>query len=131
MRVIVLFSLMLLSGTGFSQDKKKCGQLPYAVVDTKPVLLSDMAKTIKETHPVSFADKTEHTGTYKVVVDCNGDVSSVMYREGNYTEQEEVWMFAQLKSADWKAGIKDEKEVSSTVFVAVKTTELKTEITIE
>lgn len=131
MRVFILFLMLSLSGAGFSQDKNKCSQLPFADVDTKPELLSDLAKTIKETHPVSFADKTEHTGTYKVVVDCNGDVSSVMYREGNYTEQEEVWMFAQLKSADWKAGIKDEKEVSSTVFVTVKTTELKTEITIE
>jgi hypothetical protein len=130
MRFILLSFLFVVLGAN-AQEKNKCSQLPFAVVDVKPELKSDLAKNIENGHPVSFGDKEEHKGTFKVVVDCNGSVQSVMYRDGNYSKQEEVYMFSQLKGTEWKPAILKEKEVSATVFVTVTTKELNSEITIE
>ncbi|MCB9222679.1 MAG: hypothetical protein R2780_12295 [Crocinitomicaceae bacterium] len=131
MKYLVIAFLMSFSIAGFSQNENKCGQLPFAVVDQKAELKTDLKKDIEDTNPASFADKNEHKANFKVVVACNGSVQSVMYQSGNFNEQEQVWMKVQLKNSSWKPAVLSEKEVSSTVIVTVVFQNDKAEITLK
>jgi hypothetical protein len=131
MKTIFTILLIAAAASGFSQTKNKCTQLPFATVDEIAVMKSDLKKEIVNTHPVSFADDKEHTGTYKVVIDCNGKVNSVMYKSGNFNEQERVWMDVQIKGTEWKAAVLDKKDVSSTIFLTVTSLNLIVDVMIE
>jgi hypothetical protein len=53
MRFILLSFLFVVLGAN-AQEKNKCSQLPFAVVDVKPELKSDLAKNIDEWSPCFF-----------------------------------------------------------------------------
>ena len=67
----------------------------------------------------SFKENEKFTAVYKVVVNCDGVTESVMYLRGSFAKDQQDAVKNMIVKSKWKAGIKEKRDVSSTVFITV------------
>jgi len=116
-----IIALVFMSTWSFSQDDiKPCGQLPYAVPTVKAVCENDIQKILSDSLPTLFKEKGKYESTFKLLVDCNGRIDMVIYKNGNLdTEQQKHFLLLFNDLKDWKAGQVKEVDVSTTVYFTV------------
>lgn len=127
-----LFSVLILfCGIAVNAQKvpEHCNQLPLAKVDTKAELTNDLADLIQSNVP-SNMKKGNFEASYKYFVDCKGSIDQCAYFKGDLNEEQQAWLTAVMGKATWKAGILEDKYVTSVVFIQVSIVNGKVEITL-
>jgi len=132
MKYIITLIVFGFSIAGFTQDKKEdCGQLPYAKVDDKAEIKTDLTELIKSDLPKSLKDKGSHQAIFKLMVDCNGELAKHMYQRGDISDEDQQWMSKLIGKSKWKAAKVQDKAVTSTVFITVNITNSDVDVIIQ
>jgi len=132
MKYVITLIVFGFSIAGFTQDKKiDCGQLPYAKVDDKAETKTDLTELIKSDLPKSLRGKGSHQAIFKLTVDCNGDLANHLYQRGDFSDEDQDWLFKIIEKSKWKAANVQDKPVSSTVFITVNVTNSDVEVIIQ
>ena len=132
MKYVITLIVFGFSIAGFTQDKKMdCGQLPFAKVDDKAEVSTDLSELIKSDLPKSLKDKGSHQAIFKLMVDCNGELANQFYQRGDFSEEDQQWLSKIIGKSKWRAAKVQDKQVSSTVFITVNITNSDVEVIIQ
>lgn len=118
---ISIIALLLVSSLTFSQEEiKPCGQLPFANPTVKPICENNIQNVLSEGLPSIFKEKATYESTFKLLIDCNGRIDMVIYKNGNLdTAQQKHFLSLINKLKDWKAGQMNEVDVTTTVYFTI------------
>jgi len=118
-KLSLLLIFVSVSFLNFAQDKP-CGQLPVVNPQVKAVCHSDIKTILTKDLPETFTKKSKHHGTFKLIVDCNGEINMVISKKGNLTPEEEKYFLVQINDLrDWTPAKVKGGDVSSTVYFTV------------
>jgi len=116
-----IVAAILISSIGFSQDEiKPCGQLPQANPSVKAVCENNIQSILSSDLPSLFKEKAKYESTFKLLVDCNGRIDMVIYKNGNLDSAQQkhfLGLINELK--DWKAGQSNKVDVTTTVYFTI------------
>ncbi len=118
---IPLIAVFLISIVSFSQDEiKPCGQLSNDNPTVKPVCETNIENVLTDNLPLIFKEKAKYKSTFKLLIDCNGRIDMVIYKNGNLdTAQQKHFLLLINKLRGWKAGQVNEVDVSTTVYLTI------------
>ena len=120
MKRILFLCLLMLSCSTFAQKMpEECNEMPYAKVDQKAELTSNTEKQLKVTVPADMK-KGEFNASVKCYVTCEGTLESISYHKGDFSEDQQEWLIDVINDSEWKAAVKEDVYVKSTVFLQVE-----------
>lgn len=116
-----IITAILISNFAFSQeDIKPCGQLPQVNPTVKAVCENDIQKTLSTGLPSIFKEKAKYESTFKLIVDCNGRIDMVIYKNGNLSSAQQKHFLVLINELkDWQAGQVNKNTVSTTVYFTI------------
>ena len=120
-KLLSVLLVFLTTTVSFSQDDiKPCGQLPHVNPTVKPICENDIQKVLSDSLPLIFKEKAKYESTFKLLIDCNGRIDMVIYKNGNLnTEQQKHFLLLLNDLKDWKAGQVNDVDVSTTVYFTI------------
>jgi hypothetical protein len=116
-----IITFLLISSFSFSQKEiKPCGQLPQVNPTVKPICENNIQNILSTGLPSIFKEKAKYESTFKLLIDCNGRIDMVIYKNGNLdTAQQKHFLGLINKLKDWKAGQVNEVDVTTTVYFTI------------
>jgi hypothetical protein len=120
LNLLILTIGISLTATAQTEDKV-CNQIAIAKPDKKATCSDDIEKILSEKLPSSFTQKSEHDGNFKLIVDCNGVVDMVIFKQGNLTSAEQKYFLTQInKLKTWTSAEFEGKTVTTYVYIRVE-----------
>lgn len=117
--IFILFLSLSVMGMSQTEDNK-CGQLPHVNPTVKPVCSDDIKAILSDNLPSAFKKDGKYESSFKMIVDCNGVIESVIYKKGNLSDIQQKHFLAQIKKLkDWTAGQVEGRDVKTTVYITV------------
>lgn len=113
---------MVLSLSALAQEEKVCNQLPYAKVDVKAALTTDLTAEVEKNMIKSLEKDGDHKAMIKLYVDCNGVIDKPSYHNGTFNTDQQNWILGLVEKTEWTAAKLGDKDVTSTVFLVVYVT---------
>lgn len=127
---VLLFAL-LVSVVSFSQtEETPCSTIPVARPEIKAGTDLSKLNTEVKNNLSTQVKKGEHSVTFKLIIDCKGAVSKTQYHSGSLTETEASFVKSILEKTTWTPAQNKGVNVTSTLFVTVKITNGKPEVSI-
>jgi hypothetical protein len=121
MKTLFFISAVVWTMFGFSQNEKMtCTGLPVARPDTKASISVEETIQKFESNLSEKLKKGTHSAVFKLVVDCNGDVTEVTYQRGTFSGLDQDEYKNQIASLKWKPAALKSKAVTSIVFVSIE-----------
>jgi hypothetical protein len=117
MKTLLLITAIALTTFGFSQSEKPtCTGLPIANPSVKAsISVAEVAQKFESTVSEKLKKGT-HSAVFKVLVDCNGAVTEVIYQRGTFTGVDQDDYKSKISGLIWKPAMQKTKAVSSFVF---------------
>lgn len=123
MKTIISMLVLMVGFASFSQDKEPCSQLPQAKPDATASVSGDMNKHFSGVLSDDLKkDGATFEATFKMIVDCNGDVAKIMFMKGDISDADQKLFIQAIEKLDWKPAQKGDKDVTSTVFIVLNIT---------
>jgi hypothetical protein len=122
MKALLLIAAIALTTVGFAQPQKMetCTGLPVANPSVKAsISVEDITKMFE----LSVSEKLKkgtHSAVFKVLVDCNGKVTEVIYQRGTFTGLDQEEYKTKILDLTWKPAVQKTKPVSSFVFLSIE-----------
>lgn len=127
-----LFSILLFFtlAVGFGQTTEKtCNQIPLAKPESKAVCeLKLLQKNLQAGLSKTYL-KGDFNASFKLIVDCKGFVTSVVYQNGNIETNDVPSFTKEIELSAWTPAKEKGETVTSTVFIQLKITNGKVEVT--
>lgn len=121
MKKLSIIVAVFISSVAFSQDEiKPCGQLPQVNPTVKAICENDINGILSEGLPASFKLKESYKSTFKLLIDCNGRIDMVIYKNGTLNSAQQKHFLVLLnKLKDWKSGQLNEVDVTTSVYFTI------------
>jgi len=116
-----IVTVFIVSSFSFSQaDIKPCGQLPNINPTVKPICENNIQKVLSSSLPLLFKEKSKYESTFKLLIDCNGRIDMVIYKNGNLDTSQQKYFLGLINTLkDWKAGQSNKVDVSTSVYFTI------------
>ena len=120
-KIISIIAIVLMSSLSIAQDEiKPCGQLPHVNPTVKAICESSIKEVLSDSLSPIFKEKSKYESTYKLLIDCNGRVDMVIYKNGNLSSEQQKYFLLKLNELrDWKACQVNKVDVSTTVYFTI------------
>ncbi len=124
MKKLFLFVVIFLGLNGFSQaeteKEKPCNQIPVAKPSEKATYKGDLEKDFAKQLPDSFKKAENVSGTFKFIVDCNGHIETIIFKNGNFSNEQQAYFQKKISELNnWTAGKLNDKNVSTYVYLTI------------
>ena len=124
-----IITFLLISSFSFSQKEiKPCGQLPQVNPTVKPICENNIQNILSTGLPSIFKEKAKYESTFKLLIDCNGRIDMVIYKNGNLSAAQQKHFLVLINELkDWKAGQQNKTDVTTTVYFTIDIDDRKVE----
>lgn len=122
MKTLFFIAFIALSTLGLAQPQKMetCSGLPIANPTVKAsISVSEVAQKF-EANVSEKLKKGTHSAVFKVLIDCNGAVTEVIYQRGTFTGLDQEDYKSKISALTWKPAQQKEKNVSSFAFLSIE-----------
>jgi hypothetical protein len=121
MKTLLFIAAIALTTFGFAQSEKTtCAGLPIANPSVKAsISVAEVAQKF-ESSVSEKLKKGTHSAVFKVLVDCNGNVTEVIYQRGTFTTLDQDDYKTKISALKWKPAMQKSKAVSSFVFLSLE-----------
>jgi hypothetical protein len=121
MKALLFITALALTTFGFAQSEKTtCTGLPIANPSVKAsISVAEVAQKFESTVSEKLKKGT-HSAVFKVLVDCNGAVTEVIYQRGTLTGLDQDDYKTKISALTWKPAMQKTKAVSSFVFLTIE-----------
>ena len=121
MKTLLFITALALTAVGFAQSEKvTCTGLPIANPSVKAsISVAEVAQKFESTVSEKLKKGT-HSAVFKVLVDCNGVVTEVIYQRGTFTGVDQDDYKSKISALIWKPAQQKTKAVSSFAFLSIE-----------
>ncbi|UKN01946.1 hypothetical protein K6119_00250 [Paracrocinitomix mangrovi] len=118
MKYLFALFLMIAFSTFAQKVPEHCNQIPFAKVDQNATPKDDLQKLIEKELPKKLK-KGDYNATLKLYVNCKGETEKSTYQNGNLDTDQQSWLTNIIDKVKWKAAVREDNYVTSTVFIEV------------
>ncbi len=122
MKTLFFIASIAISALGLAQPQKMetCSGLPIANPSIKAsISVAEVAQKFESTVSEKLKKGT-HSAVFKVLIDCNGAVTEVIYQRGTFTGLDQEDYKSKIAALTWKPAQQKAKAVSSFAFLSIE-----------
>ena len=120
MKFLNILLIFFISGALYAQNDKPCGQLPVLKPDVKAVCHEDVQNILSHELPSIFKKKESYKASFKIILDCNGSIDMVIYKDGNLNTEQQIHFLNKINQLKkWTPAKENNNEVTSTIFLTI------------